>query len=65
MRRNYNRDLFKNIEELQQSISDLKGTFSDYKIQAEIRIAELEDTVSRQENEIDELKSENNKLLQG
>ena len=62
MRRNYNRDLFKNIEELQQSISDLKGTFSDYKIQAEIRIAELEDTVSRQENEIDELKSENNKL---
>lgn len=55
MKRDYNRDLFKNIEELQQSLASLKGEFSTYK-------AESAEKIEQQAEEIDRLTQDNQKL---
>ena len=55
MKRDYNRDLFKNIEELQQSLASLKNEFTTYRVDATEKIERL-----TQDNQ--ELRQENQKL---
>ena len=63
MGRNYNRDLFKHIEELQRKVDSVQIELSTTKAQSETRIQVLEDRVQELEEENASLKEENRILL--
>ena len=69
MGRNYNRDLYKHLEEALARCDALEREFEDYKQKAEqelfechARIAELEATITRKDEEIALLKEDNERL---
>lgn len=62
MGRNYNRGLFKHIEELQKSLTSLEGEFSSYRTEATEKIEQLNITVEQQRVKIEQLTQENQKL---
>lgn len=62
MKRDYNRDLFKNIEELQQSLASLKSEFTTYRVNATETIEQQAEKIERLTQDNQELRQENQKL---
>lgn len=62
MGRNYNRDLFKHIEELKQSLISLEGKFSTYRTEATEKIEELTVQVENLTQENQKLRVDNERL---
>lgn len=63
MARNFNRDLFKHIEELQREVASLRSELAETKRQSSERITELEVRVQELEAENATLREENKRLL--
>lgn len=63
MARNYNRDLFKHIEELQREVASLRAELAETRSQSAETIAELRDRVRELEAENASLREENQRLL--
>ena len=63
MARNFNRDLFKHIEELQREVASLRGDLAETKRRSSERVAELEGRVQELEAENATLREENKRLL--
>ena len=62
MARNYNRDLFKHIEELQREVASLRAELTETKRQSAETIADLRDRVHALEAENANLREENQRL---